>query len=94
MMWSAIKWGGVALATLLLGIITPLEAAAADNPRLFFVALAGTPVEGKAPVLLRWYITDGPQPVEQFAIYRKPGDAASNGLVEPVDVPRQRKHVQ
>ncbi len=93
MMWNVIKWTGVSLTSLLFFTITGLEALAANDSHLFFVALAGTPVYGKAPVLLRWYITDGLQPVGKFAIYRKAGDPASDSPMTLLAVTSRLRNV-
>lgn len=70
--------------SLLAGAAGPGQAA--DRGHLFFLALAGSPVEGKTPVLLRWVSFDGSIPVDTYSIYRKAGDANSAQPMELVSV--------
>lgn len=59
---------------------------AAEGGHLHFLAIAGSPVAGKTPVLLRWFSFDGSIPVDTFSIFRKAGEANSAQPMELVSV--------
>ena len=58
----------------------------AEPAHLFFEGFTGAAENGSAPVLLRWYSSEGKIPYTQFSIYRKEGAAASATPIEALSV--------